>query len=420
MEKERIYFVIDMKSFFASVECAERGLDPFKVNLVVADPERSRGTVCLAITPRMKELGIKNRCRMYEIPDNVKYIVAKPRMKKYIKYASEIYEIYLNYIDKQDIHVYSIDECFIDATDYLKIYNLSARDFAKLLMREIDEKLHVPSSAGIGTNMFLAKVALDITAKHSPDRIGYLDEELFKKTLWHHRPITDFWQISTGTEERLKKYNIIDMCGIAHFNEDILYKTFGVNAELLIDHAWGRETCTIADIKNYKTKAKSISSSQILPCNYSFDDAKIVMLEMVQNGCYDLMRQGYVTKNFRLYVSYGDTHGEGDAGTTRMVETTNLYNTIYPYAIKLFDKFVDKSRPIRKIGYDFFDLTLDTAVQFDFFSDNVRVEKEKRLVKSVITLQDKYGKNAVLKGLDLCKNSTQVERNRMIGGHNGG
>lgn len=420
MEKQRTYFVIDMKSFFASVECAERGLDPFKADLVVADPTRSSGTICLAVSPHMKEIGVKNRCRIYEIPSQIKYIVAPPRMKKYIEYAANIYEIYLNYVDKLDIHVYSIDECFIDATDYLKLYNLTAKQFALKLMGEINEKLHIPSSVGIGTNMYLAKIALDITAKHSSDRVGYLNEELFKKTLWHHMPLTDFWMISTGTAERLKRFNIIDMCGIAHFNEDALYKLFGINAELLIDHAWGRETCTIADIKGYKTKAKSISSSQILPCNYSPADAQIVMLEMLQNGCYDLMRQGFVTRNLRIFVEYGDVRGEGDKANVKLDVSTNLYSQFYAAVAAAYNKMVDKKRPVRKVGYDFFDLQPDTAMQFSFFNDNLKYEREKRLVKSVIGLQDKYGKNAVLKGLDLCDNATQVERNRMIGGHSSG
>lgn len=417
--KKHTYYVIDMKSFFASVECAELGLDPFKTNLVVADSSRGEGTVCLAITPKMKSLGVKNRCRMFEIPKHIKYKIVKPHMKKYIDYATKIYGIYLKYIDKNDIHVYSIDECFIDATDYLKLYNLSAKQFATKLTREINETLHIPASVGIGTNMYLAKIALDITAKHSHDRIGILTEETYRSTLWHHTPLTDFWQISTGISDRLAKHNIIDMCGIANFNEETLYKEFGINAELLIDHAWGRETCTIADIKNYKSRAKSISSSQILPQNYNFDDAKTVMMEMLQNGCYDLMRQNYVTQNFRIYVGYGDNRGDGAKGTCRMYECTNLYSTIYTYANKLFDDHIDKSRPIRKVGYEFFNLSHENAIQYNLFTDRNKIERETRLVKSVIKLQDKYGKNAVLKGLDLRKNATQKERNTMIGGHNG-
>ncbi len=419
MEKQRCYFVIDMKSFFASVECAERGLDAMTTNLVVADEERSEKTICLAVSPAMKALGVKNRCRLYEIPKNIDYIIAKPRMKKYIEYAAEIYGIYLKYIDKNDIHVYSIDECFIDATDYLKIYNIRAKDFAKKLMQEISDKLHIYSTAGIGTNMFLAKIALDITAKHSPDRIGWLTEEKFKEQLWNHRPITDFWQISKGIATRLEKYGIYDMEGITQIKEDFLYKEFGVNAELLIDHAWGRETCTIADIKNYKPKSKSIGSSQILPTNYNYKDAKLVMMEMIQNGCYDLARQQYVTQLVHIYIGYGDNR-EGVKGTKRMREVTNLNSIIWEYVDKLFDEIVDKDRPIRKLGYDFADLKGEEYEMYDMFTDYTQVEKEKNLVKSILELQDKYGKNAVLKANDYEEKATQRERNKMVGGHNGG
>ena len=280
-EKQRVYFVIDMKSFFASVECAERGLDAMTTKLVVADKERSETTICLAVSPAMKKLGVKNRCRLYEIPKDIEYEIAPPRMKKYIEYAAEIYGIYLKYIDKSEIHVYSIDECIIDATDYLKIYNLKAKEFAQKLMNEINDKLHIPSSAGIGSNMYLAKIALDITAKHSPDRIGWLTQEKFIKTLWNHKPLTDFWGISTGISTRLAKYGIYDMEGISKADEDLLYKEFGINAELIIDHSNGIEPCLMSDIKDYKGKTKSISSSQILPCNYNFKDAKLVMREMV-------------------------------------------------------------------------------------------------------------------------------------------
>lgn len=419
MDKNRIYFVIDMKSFFASVECAERGLDPFKTNLVVADPERTKGTICLAVTPRLKELGVKNRCRIYEIPKHIKYIVAKPRMKKYIEYASKIYGIYLDYIDKNDIHVYSIDECFIDATDYLKLYNLSAEDFAKMLMNLIGEKLKIPCSVGIGTNMFLAKVALDITAKKSKNRIGFLDEEKFKQTLWHHTPLTDFWQISTGTAERLSKYNIIDMCGIANFNEDILYKLFGVNAELLIDHAWGRESCTIADVKAYTPQSKSLSSSQILPCNYTSETALTALLEMVQNGCYDLIRQEVKASGIRIFLRYGDNKETGEKCTISFDSPLNLYSQINKKVMVSFHEIADASRPIRKVGFDFFGLIPDTASQLNFFVNLNKNEREKKLIKSIIKLHDKYGKNSVLKGIDLCEKSTIKERNNMIGGHCG-
>lgn len=419
-EKQRVYFVIDMKSFFASVECAERGLDAMTTKLVVADKERSETTICLAVSPAMKKLGVKNRCRLYEIPKDIEYEIAPPRMKKYIEYAAEIYGIYLKYIDKSDIHVYSIDECIIDATDYLKIYNLKAKEFAQKLMNEINDKLHIPSSAGIGSNMYLAKIALDITAKHSPDRIGWLTQEKFIKTLWNHKPLTDFWGISTGISTRLAKYGIYDMEGISKADEDLLYKEFGINAELIIDHSNGIEPCLMSDIKEYKGKTKSISSSQILPCNYNFKDAKLVMREMVEAGCLNLFRQGYVTRLIHLYIGYGDVRDEGTKGTTRMNVTTNLYSIICDYTDKLFDKIVDKNRPIRRIGYDFAELMSDENEQYDFFTDINKVEKDKKLVASIIDLQDKFGKNTILKGHDLEEKATQRERNNSIGGHKSG
>lgn len=419
-EKQRVYFVIDMKSFFASVECAERGLDAMTTDLVVADEARTDRTICLAVSPSMKAKGVKNRCRLYEIPKDLEYIVAKPRMKKYIEYAGEIYAIYLKYIDKNDIHVYSIDECILDVTDYLKIYKMKAKDFAKKLMGEIWDTLGIPSSAGIGTNMYLAKIALDITAKHSEDRIGWLTQEKFMKTLWHHKPITDFWGISTGTRDRLAKFGIHDMAGIATTSEDLLYDEFGVNAELLIDHAFGRETCLMCDIKNYKSKSKSISNSQILPCNYTYEQGKIVIKEMIQEGCYRLARDHYSTSLIHIYLSYGDEFKIGAKGTVRMNETTNLYSIIGKYAEDLYDKiYKDKTRPVRRIAYDFSGLISENGEQYDFFTDLNKVEKEKNLVRSVLNLKDKFGKNAILKGLDLKEDATQRDRNKMVGGHNG-
>ena len=420
MEKQRIYFVIDMKSFFASVECAERGLDALTTKLVVADEERTSATICLAVSPALKKLGIANRCRLFEIPTNIDFIIAPPRMRKYIEYAAEIYGIYLKYIDKNDIHVYSIDECFIDVTDYLKIYNMKAKDFAKKLMQEIMDKLHIPSSVGIGTNLYLAKIALDITAKHSPDKIGWLTEEKYINTLWNHKPLNDFWQVSTGTINRLAKYGVYDMEGIAKTDEKVLYREFGINAELLIDHAWGREPCLMSDIKQYRGKTKSISSSQILPCNYKFEDAKLVMMEMIQNGCYELFRRGYVTQHLHLVIGYGDNRNENAKGTTRMKVVTNLYSIISEYAKSLFDEIVDNQRPIRKLTYTFGGLMTEDNEQYDFFTDITHVEKEKQLVKSILDIHDKYGKNSILKGVDLEEKATQKERNETIGGHRSG
>ena len=420
MQKNRVYYAIDMKTFFASVECAERGLDPFETNLVVADPSRGEGAICLAISPKLKSAGIKNRCRLFEIPKNIDYIIAKPQMKKYIEYASEIYGIYLKYIDKNDIHVYSIDESFIDATDYLKLYKLGAKDFAQKIMREIREVLHIPSTAGIGTNLYLAKIALDITAKHSSEFIGLLDENTYKEKLWHHRPITDFWQISKGTEVRLRKHGIYDMYGVAHANEDMLYKEFGINAELLIDHAWGRESCTIKDIKNYKTKKKSISNMQVLPKNYNFKDSLTVLKEMLQNGCYSLYEHGYVTKLLHIYIGYGDRSKEFVKGSLRLNVTTNLYSFMEEPITKLYYEITDKTREIRRIGIDFCELHDKGLEQYDIFTDLERVRKEKKLVESVLAIKEKFGKNSMLKGIDFQENATQRERNKLIGGHNSG
>lgn len=417
MEKQRCYMVIDMKSFFASVECAERGLDAMKTKLIVADPTRTKSTICLAVSPALKKLGVKNRCRLYEVPTNIKYIIAPPRMNKYIQYASNIYSIYLKYMSKEDIHVYSIDECILDVTDYLKIYKMRAIDFAKLLMKEIYNNLHIPSSAGIGTNMYLAKIALDITAKKSPDRIGYLTEEKFKKELWNYRPITDFWGISKGIATRLSKMAIYDMEGIAKYPEDYLYKEFGINAEILIDHSKGIETCLMSDIKAYKTKSKSISSSQILPCGYSFDDAKIILQEMITEGCYRLEREKYVTNLINVFVMYDDDLITVSHASKRMKETTNLNSIISPYVVKIYEEIVDKCRKVRRVGFSFSNLLPIQFEQYDLFTNIYKVEEEHRLTNCILYIKDKFGKNAVLKGIDLFKNATARERNNQIGGH---
>lgn len=254
-EPKNEYMVIDLKSFYASVECVERGLDPFTTNLVVADPDREKGTLCLAITPAMKSLGVKNRCRVYEIPKEIDYIMAPPRMQLYIDYSAEIYGIYLKYIAKEDIHVYSIDEAFLDVSNYRDYYNMNSKEIGMMIIDEVFNETGVTATCGIGTNMYLAKIALDITAKHSKDHIGILNEESFCKTLWDHRPLTDFWRIGPGTAERLKRYGVMsmgDLAKLSECDEDLLYRVFGVDAELLIDHAYGKEPVSMKDIKTYK------------------------------------------------------------------------------------------------------------------------------------------------------------------------
>lgn len=416
--EDRVYFVIDMKSFFASVECALRGLDAMTTNLVVADDSRTEKTICLAVSPAMKALGVKNRCRLFQIPSNIDYIVAKPRMKKYIEYAANIYGIYLNYMDKSDIYVYSIDECILDVTDYLKLYNLRAKDFALKLMREIDEKYHIPSTCGIGTNMYLAKIALGITAKNSKDRIGWLNEEKFIKTLSHHQPLSDFWQISYGTMNHLHRLGIYDMAGIRAANPDMLYKEFGVNAELLIDHSAGKEPCLMKDIKNYVGKSKSISNSQILHCGYDKESTRIVLKEMIQNSCYNLAREHYVTDLITLYISYNDFKSVG--GTIRLNVRTNLYKFMVNDVVKYYNLICPDGVEIRKIGIGFGNLLDESFEQYDLFTPEEEVIKEKKLRDSVLLMHDKFGKNSVLKALNLDEKSTQRERNMMIGGHNSG
>lgn len=418
MQNQRTYFCIDMKSFFASVECAERGYNPFTTNLVVADASRGKGALCLAITPKMKSLGVKNRCRLFEIPDNVNYEIAKPRMKKYIDYAADIYEIYLQYMDSADIHVYSIDECFIDATDYLRIYKKTAKEFVRELIDEIGKKLRIPATAGIGTNLYLAKVALDITAKKIPDHIGYLDEKTNRDTLWEHKPITDFWHVAKGTARRLEKYGVTTMKGVAHLPEDLLYKEFGINAELLIDHAWGRESCTMADIKKYKSKSQSVSNSQILFSDYTFEKARLVMDEMVLNGCHELMRRHLITNHVSIGVGYSKETIAPTQGSARMYETTSVYSILRKYALELFDKTTDRQAPIRRLSISFNNVVDECCEGYDLFTDMEAIEKEKRTENAVLKIQDKYGKNALIRAMDLEDGATVMIRNKQIGGHN--
>ncbi len=419
MEKQRTYLCIDMKCFFASCECAMRGLNPFETNLVVADESRGKGAICLAISPKMKALGVKNRCRLYEIPQNIEYIIAKPRMQKYIEYAADIYSCYLDYISKDDIHVYSIDESFLDVTDYLKLYHKTPVEMAKMLINEIAKRTHIPATCGIGTNLYLAKIALDITAKKAKDHIGYLDEELYKKDLWTHQPITDFWQISYGTQRRLARMGILDMKGVAECPEELLYKAFGINAELLIDHAKGKESCTIADIKKYKSKSKSLSFSQILFEDYTFDKARIVLKEMVLNGTEELARAHFSANSIYLSVGYSKDCHETTGGSMRLNATTNLYSHIIDFFLELFDNTTDKNSLIRRLAIGFGSLCDSDCEGYDLFTDFDMVDKEKKSVSAVLDIKDKFGKNAIVRAMDLEEGATAMIRNKLIGGHNG-
>ncbi len=417
--KQRTYFCIDMKSFFASVECAEMGLNPFETNLIVADETRGEGTVCLAVTPKLKSLGVKNRCRVFEIPKRIKYITAKPRMKKYIEYASEIYAIYLKYISPEDIHVYSIDEAFIDATDYLSMYGLTAKQFAKKLVNEIGEKVKIPATVGIGSNLYLAKIALDITAKKCADHMGYLTEDLYRLTLWRHKPLTDFWGIGNGISARLAKMGIYTMEDITLADERKLYKAFGINAELIIDHAFGRESCTMQDIKNYKSKSKSLSTSQILFSDYDCKTAKIVIEEMALTLCQELISQKLIASGVYVGVGYSKNVIGSTGKSVKLFSATNSYQTLSKQVSEIYDLIVNPNYPVRKLSIGFNGLADEGCIGYDMFTDVARVEKERARERAVVDIKCKHGKNTIFRGADLLEGATALMRNKLIGGHNG-
>lgn len=419
--EERIYLCIDLKSFYASVECVERGLDPMTTNLAVADPQRSEKTICLAISPSMKALGIKNRCRVFQIPKDVEYIMAPPRMKLYIDYSANIYAIYLKYIAKEDIHVYSIDEAFLDVTHYLSLYQMSARELAVQIMADIKESTGITATAGIGTNLYLAKVALDITAKHVKDNVGYLDEELYRTTLWNHRPLTDFWRVGAGTVKRLGRMGIMTMGDVAQADEDMLYDMFGVDAELLIDHAWGRESITMEDIKSYKPKSNSLSSGQVLSRDYSFEECKLIVKEMTDALCLDMADKGMVTQSLSLMVGYSNELKLKPAtGTVSMTVTTNSYRIIVPYVLELYERIVQRDRPIRRLSVTCNSIMDEAYEQYDLFTDYAQIERDRKLQKAALEIKRKFGKNALLRGMDLQEAGTTIERNGQIGGHKSG
>ena len=300
---ERSYLCIDLKSFYASCECVERGLDPLTTDLVVADPERSDKTICLAVSPSLKAKGVRNRCRVFQIPQGMEYIMAPPRMALYIRYSARIYQTMLRFVSEDDIHVYSIDEAFLDVTGYLGFQKCSARQLGERIRQAILQDTGIPATCGLGSNLYLAKVALDITAKHSPDFFGVLDEQSYQATMWDHRPITDFWRVGPGTARRLKKLGLETMGQVALYaNPERLYKELGIDAEILIDHAWGKEPVTIADIKAYRRRSHSLTNGQVLPCGYTPAEARIIVTEMLDQSCLDLVAKGLVASSMSLAV----------------------------------------------------------------------------------------------------------------------
>ena len=504
-KRERIYATIDLKSFYASIECIERGLDPMTTNLVVADAVRSEKTICLAVSPSLKAYGIPRRPRLFEVVQRVKeinserewnaphhqlegvsydahvlelypkvaldYITAVPRMALYLEYSARIYSVYLKYIAPEDIHVYSIDEVFLDLTEYLHTYNMSAKELVKTIILDIYQTTGITATAGLGSNLYLSKVAMDIMAKYTPAdkngvRIAELDEMGYRRTLWSHRPLTDFWRVGKGYARKLEEKGLYTMGDIARcslgiaqefHNEDLLYKMFGINAELLIDHAWGYEPCTMADIKAYKPEKNSVGAGQVLHTPYTYEKAKLVVQEMTELLVLDLVEKQLVTNQMVLTVGYDidnlntlekqrQYHGDITIdyygrkvpkhahGTENLPQYTSSARLIVAAVLRLYERIVDPNLLVRRINLTAGNVIeahkLDNIAkqpeQISLFQEEAlqsivqeaeALEKEKQLQQAVVALRQKFGKNAVLKGMNLEEGATARERNRQIGGH---
>ena len=494
-KEDKIYVAIDLKSFYASVECKERGLDPITTNLVVADSSRTEKTICLAVSPALKSYGIPGRARLFEVVQKVKevniyrkrkatnrtfigssyndielkknknlelsYIIAPPRMAYYMKYSSKIYKIYLKYFSSEDIYVYSIDEVFIDVTHYLKTYNMGAKELATKVMQDVYQTTGITATAGIGTNLYLCKIAMDIVAKHAkPDnngvRIAGLDEMAYRKLLWGHRPLTDFWRVGKGYTKKLEEHGMYTMGDVARMsvkNEDLLYKLFGVNAELLIDHAWGWENVTIESIKAYRPATNSICSGQVLHCPYNYEKTKLIVKEMTELLALDLVEKGLVTNQIVLEIGYDVDNLKNQAisslyngeittdkygrkvpkhahGTINIDHQTASSKVLTEHIMELYEQIVNKQLLVRRINITVNNVVNENMVktsdyeQINLFVDYKEVnekrkkeEAEKEIQKAMIGIKSKYGKNAILKGMNLQKEGTTIERNRQIGGH---
>ena len=451
------YIAIDLKSFYASVECVDRGLDPLKTNLLVADETRTDATICLAVSPSLKSLGVPGRPRLFEakqkiaeaqarLVHKIDYIIAPPRMARYLEVSAEIYGVYLKYIAPMDIHVYSVDEVFIDASRYLKHLDMTAHELAIMLIRDVLRTTGITATAGVGTNLYLAKIAMDIVAKHTEAdrdgvRIADLDEARYKELLWDHLPLTDFWQIGHGTEARLARIGVYTMGELALmsiFNQKTLYKIFGIDAEILIDHAFGMESCTMEDIKQYRPSSKCLSSGQVLARPYPFQQSRIVIAEMAEQLALELLEKGLTAEAIVLHVSYDRENCEKGSysgmvkldylgrmvpvsahGTASFGGPSNTISQIVGAVLKLFDKIVDKSLTARALNLTAIRVALeaDYPLQYDLFNDYINRRREQALQRSMISMHRKYGKNAILRGHDLLEGATLMERNAQIGGH---
>ena len=433
------YVAIDLKSFYASVECVERGLDPLTTNLVVADEIRTDKTICLAVSPSLKKYGLSGRSRLFEVHQvladlrkrtgkTVPFITAPPRMSLYMQYSGRIYAIYLKYVSPEDIHVYSIDECFLDVSRYLALYHTTARQLTRTILQDVLKTTGITGTAGIGTNLYLCKIAMDIMAKHAEadadgTRIGELDETSYKYQLWDHRPLTDFWRIGQGTAGTLEKRQIFTMGDLARASidqEEWLYQTFGIDAELLIDHAWGLEPCTMADIKRYRPGSNSLGSGQVLQSPYPYSRARIIVLEMIDELILELSAKELATDSVTLHIGYDHSGGDlpGTAhGTANLKTPSSSPEKIRRAVPDLYDRIVDPSRFVRRVTVTANRVVPDNYLQFDLFSDPEKLEKEKNLQRIILEIRKKYGKNAILKGTSLQDGATARERHQQIGGH---
>ena len=499
---DRVYMCIDLKSFYASVECVLRNLDPLTTNLVVADKSRTEKTICLAVSPSLKSYGISGRARLYEVIEKVKqinkdrlskihshrfsgksydnevlkreesleldFIIAPPRMHYYMKYSTDIYNIYLKYLSKSDIFSYSIDEVFCDITDYLKYYNKTPKELATMIIHDVYNTTHITATCGIGTNMYLAKVAMDIVAKKAePDergvRIAQLDEMSYRHTLWSHKPLTDFWRVGPGYRRKLEEHKMYTMGDIALCsveNEDLLYKLFGVGAELLIDHAWGWEPCTIKSVKSYRPRSSSLSSGQVLHEPYDTEKARLIVKEMTELLVLDLVDKHLITDQIVLTIGYDVSnltdpkirryyHGEitmdhygrfvpkHSHGTVRLEKKTSSTRIIMSSIMKLFDEIIKDKLLVRRINISVNNLVNEeyeskqvVHKQFDLFSNSNEIEEqkqkekidridEKKLQEAMLNIKKKYGKNSILKAMNLESGATTIQRNKQVGGHQG-
>lgn len=505
MTDGRTYIAIDLKSFFASVECVERGLDPLTTNLVVADASRTEKTICLAVTPSLKAYGIPGRARLFEVVEKVKqinakrvnaapgrvftgsscsdtelkvsphlsldYIIAPPQMARYMKFSTQIYNIYLKYVAPEDIHVYSIDEVFMDVTNYLPTYKLTPRELTMKMILDVLRTTGITATAGIGTNLYLCKIAMDIEAKHIPAdkngvRIAELDEMSYRRSLWSHRPLTDFWRVGRGYAKKLEEYGLFTMGDIArcsvgkdtdYYNEALLYKLFGINAELLIDHAWGWEPCRMSDIKAYKPESNSICSGQVLQHPYDYSKARLIVREMTDLLVLELVEKGLLTDRIVLTVGYdvenladynkqqsysgevttdfyGRTIPKAAHGTVPLGSPTSSSKVILQAVDGLFTRIMNKNLTVRRVNVTVCNVVEESSVcgeeyrQLDLFSDfgaekakteaeNERLEREKKMQQALLGIRGKFGKNAIIKGMNLEEGATTVERNNQIGGH---